>query len=112
MANPTPQTEKIFISAEDLLQDSFELALRIHESDFCPSFILGVWRGGAPVGIAVQEVLETLDCPTNHFAIRTASYGARTRSFDAGETLPEVQVMGLQHVVDIIDSEDLSLIHI
>ena len=110
MANPTPQTEKIFISAEDLLQDSFELALRIHESDFCPSFILGVWRGGAPVGIAVQEVLETLDCPTNHFAIRTASYGARTASFEAGETFPEVQVMGLQHVVDIIDSEDRLLI--
>ena len=110
MANPTPQTEKIFISAEDLLQDSFELALRIHESDFCPSFILGVWRGGAPVGIAVQEVLETLDCPTNHFAIRTASYGARTSSFDAAENLPDVQVMGLQHVVDVIGAEDRLLV--
>ena len=110
MADPTPNIEKTFVSAEDLLQDSFELALRIHESGFQPSFILGVWRGGAPVGIAVQEVLETLDSPTNHFAIRTASYGARTSSFDAEETLPEVQVMGLQHVVDIIGSEDRLLI--
>lgn len=110
MAEPTPNIEKIFISAEDLLQDSFELALRIHESGFKPSFILGVWRGGAPVGIAVQEVLETLDCPTNHFAIRTASYGARTKSFEADEALPKVQVMGLQHVVDIIGSEDRLLI--
>jgi len=48
MANPTPDIEKIFINAEDLLQDSFELALRIHESDFCPSFILGVWHAGLP----------------------------------------------------------------
>ena len=110
MADPTPNIEKFFISAEDLLQDSFELALRIHESGFQPSFILGVWRGGAPVGIAVQEVLETLDCPTNHFAIRTASYGARTSSFAADETLPEVEVMGLQHVVDIIGPEDRLLI--
>ena len=108
MADLTPQ--KIFISAEDLLRDSFELALRIHESDFRPSFILGVWRGGAPVGIAVQEVLETLDCPTNHFAIRTASYGARTTSFNGDESLPEVQVMGLQHVVDVVDAEDRLLI--
>lgn len=110
MAEPTPNIEKTFISAEDLLQDSFELALRIHESDFHPSFILGVWRGGAPVGIAVQEVLETLDCPTNHFAIRTASYGSRTSSFDRDETLPTVQVMGLQHVVELMNEEDRLLI--
>jgi len=110
MADPKPNIEKVFVSAEELLRDSFELALRIHESDFHPSFILGVWRGGTPVGIAVQEVLETLDCPTNHFAIRTASYGARTSSFDGEEVLPEVKVYGLQHVVDVIDSEDSLLI--
>ena len=110
MADPKPNIEKTFVSAEDLLQDSFELALRIHESAFRPSFILGVWRGGAPVGIAVQEVLETLDCPTNHFAIRTASYGARTTSFDEDEALPEVQVMGLQHVVDVVNADDRLLI--
>jgi hypoxanthine phosphoribosyltransferase len=110
MADPTPHIEKVFVSTQDLLRDSFELALRIHESDFQPSFILGVWRGGTPVGIAVQEVLETLRCPTNHFAIRTASYGARVSSFDGSETLPEVKVYGLQHVVDIIDAEDRLLI--
>jgi len=110
MADPTDSFEKIFISAEDLLQDSFELALRIYESGFKPSFILGVWRGGAPVGIAVQEVLETLDCPTNHFAIRTASYGARTRSFDADDMLPDVQVMGLEPIANIIRPEDRLLI--
>ena len=110
MAKPDPRIEKNFVSAEDLLQDSFELALRIYESDFCPSFILGVWRGGAPVGIAVQEVLETLGCPTNHFAIRTSSYGARTTSFDGDELLPEVQVMGLQHVVDVVSAQDRLLI--
>ncbi|MEP3894402.1 MAG: phosphoribosyltransferase family protein [Litorimonas sp.] len=110
MADPTPNIEKVFVSAEELLHDSFELALRIHESDFKPSYILGVWRGGAPVGIAVQEVLETLECPTNHFAIRTASYGARTTSFDGREVLPEVQVMGLQHVVDEVNAEDRLLI--
>ncbi len=110
MANPAPQSEKTFVSAEDLLKDSFELALRIHESDFQPTFILGVWRGGAPVGIAVQEVLETLDCPTNHFAIRTSSYGARVKSFDGDDTLPEVEVLGLQHVVDVVNAEDRLLI--
>jgi len=110
MADPTPNVEKVFVSSESLLRDSFELALRIHESEFKPSFILGVWRGGTPVGIAVQEVLETLDTPTNHFAIRTASYGARTTSFDADEALPEVRVYGLQHVIDTINADDSLLI--
>ena len=108
--NPNPKIEKNFVSAEDLLQDAFELALRVYESEFRPSFILGVWRGGAPVGIAVQEVLETLGCPTNHFAIRTSSYGTRTSSFDKDETLLQVQVMGLQHVVDVVTVQDRLLI--
>lgn len=102
--------DKVFITAEALLRDSFELALRIYESGFRPTFILGVWRGGAPVGIAVQEVLETLDCPTQHFAIRTASYGARTQSFSRVEAPVEVQVFGLQQVVDVLNAEDRLLI--
>ena len=110
MADPNLNIEKNFVSAEDLLQDAFELALRVYESEFRPSFILGVWRGGAPVGIAVQEVLETLGCPTNHFAIRTSSYGARTSSFDAEDVLPEVQVMGLQQGVDVVTAQDRLLI--
>jgi len=51
-----------------------------------------------------------LQCPTNHFAIRTASYGERTKSFDGDEALPEVQVMGLQHVVDVVTRGDRLLI--
>ncbi len=110
MAEPTKDIQKTFITPEALLKDSFELGLRIYESGFRPTFILGVWRGGAPVGIAVQEVLETLHCPTQHFAIRTASYGARVSSFDAGEELPEVQVYGLEQVIDLIGCDDRLLI--
>lgn len=96
--------EKIFISANELLEESFELALKIFESGYRPSFIVGVWRGGTPIGIAVQEVLEAFDCPTDHFAIRTSSYG--------GGTVQDrvVKVFGLQHVVDTINSEDNLLI--
>lgn len=51
--------EKHFISAGTLLKDSMALGLKILRSGFRPSHIVGVWRGGAPVGIAVQEVLES-----------------------------------------------------
>ena len=96
--------DKHFISADALLYDSFELGLRIFESDFRPTFILGVWRGGTPVGIAIQEILERLGCDSNHFAIRTSSYGAGTVPSET------VQVYGLRHVVDIIEAEDRLLI--
>lgn len=96
--------DKLYISADELLADSFELALQIYESGYRPSFILGVWRGGTPIGIAIQEVLETFECPTDHFAIRTSSYGAGTVQDKV------VKVFGLQHVVDTINSEDRLLI--
>src|SRR6185437_7077495 len=51
-------TEKVFVSAESLLRDSMELATRIVRSGFRPTFLVALWRGGAPIGITVQEVLE------------------------------------------------------
>ncbi len=96
--------DKVFISAEELLEASFELGVQIFESGYRPSFIVGVWRGGTPVGIAVQEVLEMLDCPTDHFAIRTSSYEGRTTQ------AKNVKVFGLQHLVDTINADDQLLI--
>ena len=65
---------KKYLTAQGLLIDSFELGLRIYQSGFYPSFIIGVWRGGSPVGIAVQEMLDHLGVRTDHIAIRTSSY--------------------------------------
>jgi len=96
--------EKLFVSAEELLRDSFELGLQIFESGYRPTFIVGVWRGGTPVGIAVQEVLELLGCKTDHFAIRTSSYEAMDKQ------AREVRVFGLQHLVDTINRDDQLLI--
>jgi hypothetical protein len=65
---------KEFISAESLLRDSFALGLQIVRSGFRPTFLVGVWRGGAPIGIAVQEVLEFHGIQCDHLAIRTSAY--------------------------------------
>jgi len=80
------------------------LGLRILESGYRPTFIVGVWRGGTPVGIAIQEVLDLCKCPTDHFAIRTSSYDAKMQQSDT------VQVLGLQHMADVIDVDDKLLI--
>ena len=96
--------DKAFITAGELLRDSYELGLQILESGYRPTFIVGVWRGGTPVGIAIQEVLDLCKCPTDHFAIRTSSYDVKMQQSDT------VQVFGLQHMAEVIDVDDKLLI--
>jgi uncharacterized protein len=66
--------EKIFISADKLLRDSLELARRVVAGGMRPTFLVAMWRGGAPIGITVQEVLEYHSIHCDHIAIRTSSY--------------------------------------
>ncbi|MGD8523021.1 MAG: phosphoribosyltransferase family protein [Desulfobacterales bacterium] len=96
--------EKIYLTAQDLLNDSFDLGLRIFKSGFKPSFIIGVWRGGTPVGIAVQEILDLLGVKTDHIAIRTSSY------YGIDKRDKKVRVHGLEYVVRHANWEDGLLI--
>lgn len=36
---------KKYITADELLHDSYKLGVQIHNSGFKPDFIVGVWRG-------------------------------------------------------------------
>ncbi len=85
--------DKLYIKSEDLLRDSFKLAWRVFESGFEPNYIVGVWRGGAPIGIAVQEFLSVLGIISDHVAIRTSYYSGIDKRKDS------VQVYGLNYVI-------------
>ena len=91
---------KHYIPAQQLLEDSFKLAWQVYESGFRPNYIVGVWRGGAPVGIAVQEFLDVLGIESDHIAIRTSSYSRD------GERSNQVHVHGLSYVIRQLESED------
>jgi uncharacterized protein len=95
---------KTYITAESLLTDSFRLAMQVLRSGFRPSFIVGVWRGGAPIGIAVQEVLSYHDMETDHIAIRTSSYTG------VDQQSPEVKVFALGYLIEQLNPEDNLLI--
>jgi hypoxanthine phosphoribosyltransferase len=97
-------SEKYYISAEELLQDSFRLGLEINKSDFRPDFIVGVWRGGTPVGIAVQEILHVCGTETDHISIRTSSYSG------IGSREKEVKVHGLDYIIENVNADDSLLI--
>ena len=96
--------EKHYIRSEDLIQDSFRLAWQVYEDGYRPNYIIGVWRGGAPIGIAVQEFFSVLGVPSDHIAIRTSHY----RGIDDRST--EVQVYGLNYIIKQVESDDSLLI--
>ncbi|MBS1269231.1 MAG: Bifunctional protein PyrR [Gammaproteobacteria bacterium] len=68
--------DKIYLSAQGLLEDSFRLGAQVIQSGFKPSVMIAIWRGGTPVGIAVQEILGYFGIETDHIAIRTSSYSS------------------------------------
>ena len=96
--------DKLFIQSEELLKDSFNLAWQVYKSGYRPNYIIGVWRGGAPIGIAVQEFLDVLGVPSDHIAIRTSHY----KGIDERDS--QVQVYGLNYVIKQVESEDSLLI--
>jgi len=67
-------TEKRYLDAQELLEDSMRLGMAVYNSGFEPTFIVAIWRGGAPIGIAVQEILQLQGINADHIAIRTSSY--------------------------------------
>jgi len=95
--------EKTVLSAKDLLKDSFQLGVEILESGFKPTMIIAIWRGGAPVGVAVQEVLTYCGLQCDHIAIRTSSY----KGVDQRGT---VAVHGLNYIIKNVDIDDRLLI--
>ena len=86
--------EKIFVSASMLLQDSFRLAAKIYRDGFRPDFIVGIWRGGTPVGIAIQEYFDYAGVKTDHIAVRTSSYVA------IGKRSKTIRVDGLHYIIE------------
>src|ERR1700733_13026886 len=96
--------EKTFISADSLLKDSLELGRMVVRSGYRPTFLVGMWRGGAPIGIAVQEVLDYHDIPTDHIAIRTSAY------YDVDKQQKTVRVHAIDYLVSRLNAEDRLLL--
>lgn len=96
--------DKVYISAQQLLEDSFRLASKVFEDGFRPHFIVGIWRGGAPVGIAVQEFFDFKEVETDHIAVRTSSY------YGIGQQSKTIRVHGLHYLIENANADDGLLI--
>lgn len=96
--------EKVYLDAQTLLEDSLAMAADIYDSGFRPTCMIAVWRGGAPIGLAVQEFLTCAGVETDHITIRTSSY----QNID--ERARKVAVYGLSYLVKNLTFDDRLLI--
>jgi len=98
-----------YIAANDLLLDSFQLAVNITNAGFKPDFLVGLWRGGSAVGIAVQEGLDFLGCKTDHIAIRT-SYRGQEDYTEMVDQADSIRAHGLRYLHERVCAEHSMLI--
>jgi len=96
--------KKTYITAQNLLESSFKLAHEIYADGFRPQFIVGIWRGGTPIGIAVQEYFEYKGVSTDHISVRTSSY------YGINKQSKEIRVHGLHYLIENANAGDGLLI--
>ena len=101
-----PDTGKHYVAEADLLEDAYRLGVNVFNSGFSPTFILGLWRGGSSVGIAVQECLQYLGVETDHVAIRTSYRGAGHYQQMVENPASEIRVHGTQYLLETLNAED------
>lgn len=93
----------LHVDADKFLYDSFLLGQKIYESGFRPKHVVSIWRGGTPVGLAVDAYYKSQGVFLNHTTVATESYVGIGRQ-------EEVVVKGLEHVIKVICPEDGLLI--
>lgn len=95
---------KLYLDANTLLAQSFQLAKHIYDSDFTPTALIALWRGGTPIGIAIHEGLSYLGVQTKHYALRTSYYD------DNNERKENVQIDNFGIIAEQLNNTDKLLI--
>ncbi len=102
--NARPMSEKQYLDAQQLLQDSFRLGANVINDGFQPTMMIAIWRGGVPMGIAIQELLAWYGYETDHISIRTSSYSG----IDGQSN--EIRIHGMNYLIKNCSREDRLLI--
>lgn len=97
--------KKIFISATDMEQDAWELALQLYRSGEHFDWIIGVTRGGAQISVYIQEALSLLSQDIKSYAtIHAHSYT------DIGVAKSTVIIRDMAPLLEAIKPHDAILV--
>ncbi len=68
------EVKKNYLTANRYLQDIWRMAAQIRKSGWKPDFLVGLWRGGAPVAVSVHEYFKASGWEIQHVPLKCASY--------------------------------------
>ncbi|MBU1975875.1 MAG: hypothetical protein KKG59_05720 [Nanoarchaeota archaeon] len=92
---------KLYISAQELQEQSLEIAENVLRSDFDPDYLIALWRGGTPVGCYVHEFMQYVGKMQDpKFKLDHAPLG--TFGYEDNQLQKEVKVYGIDLVLDRI----------
>ena len=66
--------DKHYLTADEYLRDSWRLAAAVKASGWQPDILIALWRGGAPVGVALHEFFKVTGWNIRHLPLKCASY--------------------------------------
>ena len=66
--------DKHYLTADEYLRDSWRLAAAVKASGWQPDILIALWRGGAPVGVALHEYFKVSGWNVQHIPLKCASY--------------------------------------
>ncbi len=96
---------KHYLSANDFLRDVWRLAASIRKSEWKPDFLVALWRGGTPPGIAIHEFLKVSGWDdVRHLPLKCSSYTG------IGENAGEVRFTCAEPVFGMLRKGDKVLI--
>ncbi len=96
--------DKLYLSADSLLTDAFRIGVDVLASGFRPDLLIALWRGGAPVGIAIDELLDLMHIEHHHGVIKTRHYAG------IGERHGDIHIEGLDVVRAYITAQSRVLL--
>jgi len=103
--------DKTYLSADAYLDDIWRLAAAVRKSDWKPDVLVALWRGGAPVGVALHEFFDATGWNVDHVPLKCASYTGigendDTVRFTFGETVFGMLGRGVRVLVvdDVFDT--------
>ena len=67
-------TDKRYLSGDEYLRDTWWLAAQVRESGWQPDILIALWRGGAPVGVAMHEYFKVAGWNVRHIPVKCESY--------------------------------------
>jgi len=95
---------KDFITPQQFFEDSAKLGKKIVDSGFRPTFILGIWRGGAVPALVIDEVLRYHGYRADTISPRTSRY------VGIGEAGSKVRVHAIDYLRSTLKPNDSILI--